>query len=233
MIKRFVERRGRNAAHMTVTPVDTVQYCSRRSPSPEISFGTRVYIENKDEDVEKNNEGIMDPAQPQLESPSASTGFETHGPQCHPNWETGRTTAAGCLCGLEFGSKHFFPLRMRYWNFNTGSFPADKTQTKRQDIQRSKQAIRPRWERMRATALRSGCTGSLFFPGGDLGMGAVASALCFLYLSVCFVMYCSYQVIIFPRAEKIWGEKRKSIKSVTGGQASSCPSTPRRSPYPG
>ena len=97
MIKRFVERRGRDAAHMTVTPVDTVQYCSRRSPSPEISFDTRAYIENKDEDMEKNNEGIMDPEQDQLESPSASTGFETHGPQCHPNWETGRTTTAGCL----------------------------------------------------------------------------------------------------------------------------------------
>ena len=44
-IKRFAERRGRDVAHVTVAPVDTAQYCSPRLPSPEISFGARVYIE--------------------------------------------------------------------------------------------------------------------------------------------------------------------------------------------
>ena len=39
----------------------------------------------------------MDPEQDQLKPPSASTGFETPGQQCHPNWETGLTTAAGYL----------------------------------------------------------------------------------------------------------------------------------------
>ena len=39
----------------------------------------------------------MDPEQNQLESPSAGTGCETPGQQCHPNWETGRIPAAGCL----------------------------------------------------------------------------------------------------------------------------------------
>ena len=39
----------------------------------------------------------MDPEQNQLEPPSASTGFETPGQQCHPNWKTERTTAAGYL----------------------------------------------------------------------------------------------------------------------------------------
>ena len=97
MIKRFVERRGRDAAHVTVAPVGTVHYCSPRSSSPEILFGTRVHMEKKDEDMEENNEGRMDPEQDQLESPSASTGFETPEPQCNPNWETGRTTASGCL----------------------------------------------------------------------------------------------------------------------------------------
>ena len=88
-IRRFVERRG-HAAHVTVAPVDTAQYCSPRSLSPEISFGTCVSIE-------KNKEGRMDPEPNQLESPSASTGFEITRQQCHPTWETGRTTAAGCL----------------------------------------------------------------------------------------------------------------------------------------
>ena len=42
----------------------------------------------------------MDPVRDQLESPSARTGFETPGQQCHPNWEIGRTTAADCLPGV-------------------------------------------------------------------------------------------------------------------------------------
>ena len=106
MIKRFVERRGRDTAHVTVAPVDTVQYCSPWSPSPKRSFNTRVYMENKDEGMERIEEGRMDPEQDQLEPPSASTGLETPGQQCHPNWETGQTAATGCLpagVGLSFG----------------------------------------------------------------------------------------------------------------------------------
>ena len=99
MLKRYVEIRGRDAAHVTVAPVDTAQYCGLRSPSPETSLNARVYIE-------ENEEGSMDPERDQLESPSASTGFKTPGQQCHSNWEIGRTTAAGCLTagvGSNFG----------------------------------------------------------------------------------------------------------------------------------
>ena len=39
----------------------------------------------------------MDPELKELESSSAGTGFETPGQQCHPIWETGRTTADGFL----------------------------------------------------------------------------------------------------------------------------------------
>ena len=39
-IKRLMERRGRDAAHVTIVPVDTAQYCSPRSPSSETSFDT-------------------------------------------------------------------------------------------------------------------------------------------------------------------------------------------------
>ena len=70
MLKRIVERRGRDAAHVTVAPIDTAQPCSPRSRSPETSFDARVYME-------KNDEGRMDPEQDQLESPLAGTGFET------------------------------------------------------------------------------------------------------------------------------------------------------------
>ena len=46
MLKRFVERRGRDAAHVTVAPVDTAQYCYTRSPSPEISLGVVVVVDS-------------------------------------------------------------------------------------------------------------------------------------------------------------------------------------------
>ena len=90
MLKRIVERRSRDAAHATVASIDRAQYCNPRPPSPEISSGTCICME-------ENEEGMMDLEQDQVEPPSASTGFETLGQQIHPNWETGRTTAAGCL----------------------------------------------------------------------------------------------------------------------------------------
>ena len=90
MIKRFVERQGRDAAQVAVTPVDIVQYCIPRSPSSEPSFDACVYMEKK-------GESGVDPERDQLEPPSASTGLEKPRQQCPPNGETGRTTADGCL----------------------------------------------------------------------------------------------------------------------------------------
>ena len=105
MLKRIVERRGRDAAHVTVAPIDTAQYCSTRSRSPGISFDRHAYME-------KTDKGRMDPERDQLESPSAGTDFETPGQQYHPNTETGRTTAVGCLpvgVSSNFG-ENTFPL---------------------------------------------------------------------------------------------------------------------------
>ena len=56
MVKRIVERRGRDAAHATVAPVDTAQHRSPRSPTPETSFDTCVCVS-----MEKKDEGTMDP----------------------------------------------------------------------------------------------------------------------------------------------------------------------------
>ena len=103
MTKRFVERRSRAAAHVTVAPIDTAQYCSPRSLITEISSDVRVCME-------KNEEGRMGKESDQLEPPSAITGFETPGQQCFPSWETGRTTAAGCLpvsVSSSFGGNSF------------------------------------------------------------------------------------------------------------------------------
>ena len=74
---------------MTVTPVDTVQYCSPRPQTPEPSPAVCVNLEN--------NEGRMDPERDELESSSAGTGFEAPGQQCQSIWKTGRTTADGFL----------------------------------------------------------------------------------------------------------------------------------------
>ena len=88
MTERLVERRGRDAAQVTVTPVGTVQYCFPRSPTPNISSDVRVYIE-------ENKEGMVDPERDELEPQSAGTGLETPGQQCPPNGETGRTIVDG------------------------------------------------------------------------------------------------------------------------------------------
>ena len=82
IIKRVVERRGREAAQATVTPVSTVQHCIPCLLNPEMLPDVCVSLES--------NEGKMDPELTELEPPSAGTGLETPGQQCPPNegiWE--------------------------------------------------------------------------------------------------------------------------------------------------
>ena len=86
VLKRLVEKRNREAAQaqVTVTPVDTVQYCSPSPQIPEPSPDVCVKLEN--------NEGRMDPERGEFESSSAGTDIETPGQQCPLNegtWETG------------------------------------------------------------------------------------------------------------------------------------------------
>ena len=77
VIKRYVEKRSREAAQMTVTPVDTVQYCSPCPLNPEMPPDVCMRL--------KSNEGKMDPELKELESPSARTDLETPRQQCPPN----------------------------------------------------------------------------------------------------------------------------------------------------
>ena len=91
-VKKYVEKRSREAAQVTVTPVDTVQHCSPCPLDPEPSSSVCVRLES--------NVGRMDSERGELESSSAGKGLETPGQQCPPNegiWETGRTTADGFL----------------------------------------------------------------------------------------------------------------------------------------
>ena len=76
-IKRYVERRSREAAQVTATPVSTAQHCIPRPLNPEIPSDMHVNMEEKDE-------GWMNPERVELESPSAGTDFETPGRQFHP-----------------------------------------------------------------------------------------------------------------------------------------------------
>ena len=96
-IKRYVERRSREAAQVTVTPVITAQHCIPRSLNPGIPPDVCVSLES--------NEGKMDPELTELEPPSAGTGLETPGQQCAPSegiWEKERTIADGyLLVGME------------------------------------------------------------------------------------------------------------------------------------
>ena len=108
VIKRYVERRSREAAQVTVTQVSTVQHCIPRSLNPEMPPDVCVRLEEKDE-------GWMNPERDELESPSAGTGFETPGQQCYSIWETGRTTADGLLtAGVDSNlGKHSSPTTER------------------------------------------------------------------------------------------------------------------------
>ena len=92
ILERLVEKRDREAAQVTVTPVDTVQYCSPRPQTPEPSPDLCVSLES--------SEGKMDPERYELEPPSAGKGLETPGQQCLPNEgtrEKRRTIADGYL----------------------------------------------------------------------------------------------------------------------------------------
>ena len=70
-VKENVEKRGREAAQVTFTPVDTVQHCSPCPPNPDMPPDACF--------KSKSIEGKMDPERGELESPSAGTGLETPG----------------------------------------------------------------------------------------------------------------------------------------------------------
>ena len=91
ILKRFLEKRDREAAQVTVTPASTAQHCIPRPLNPEISSDVHVNMEGTDK-------GRMNPELAELESSSAGTGLETPGQQCPPKvgiWEKGLHIADG------------------------------------------------------------------------------------------------------------------------------------------
>ena len=168
-------------------------------------------MEKKDEDMERKDEGRMDPAEPdQLEPPSASTDLETPGQQCYPNWETGQTTAAGCLpagVGSNFGGNtlSLAEITTLLVASNTIFLQASrksKANEKNKQFDPGGKGREPRPWKAAVLVVFS-------FSGGNLGHGCAMLVL-FAFVCAClFMMYCSYQVIIFPRAEENMGREKK------------------------
>ena len=209
ILKRLVEKRSREAAHVTVTPVSAVQHCIPRSLNPEMPPDVCVSLES--------SEGKVDPERDELESPSAGTGFETPGQQCHPIWETGQTTADGFLTagvGSKLGGRHLFTHgtrghASRHQKYSTCSiknrFHTNKKQTPRQeDMQRRKQTVITWWGRRRAaTAMERGCNGSLFFSwGGRWAWGDRCLCFVFFFCLLCSLFILTIRQSSFQRAEK-------------------------------
>ena len=177
--------------------------------------------------MEEKDEGWMNPELPELESPSAGTGFETPGQQCHPIWETGRTTADGFLTagvGSNLG-KHTSPTTKRVdtrvvRTTTTASAASNitflqqghKSKDKDKGSEENKQ-FDPRGKEDKPPPWNAAVILSFFFLEGALGHGRlVVSASCSLSLCAClsamFFNYCYFQVIIFQRAENMRGSSR-------------------------
>ena len=175
---------------MIVTPVSIVQHYIPCSPNPEMSLDVCFSLES--------NEGKVDPERDELESPSAGTGFETPGQQCHPIWETGRTAADGFLTagvGSNLG-KHTSPTTkrvdtraVRTTTTSSNSLNITFLQQGHETKDRRKAAKKTNssmWGRRRAaTALEHGCNGSLFFSWRERWAWS-AGCFCFVF----FVFVC-------------------------------------------
>ena len=186
-IKRYVERRSREAAQVTVTPVSTAQHCIARSLNPEIS--SDVYVS-----MEENDEGTMNPELTELEPLSAGTSLETFGQQCPPNegiWEKERIIADGYLLvsmGSNQGGDISSPTEYVGARAGTAATPAkprDKTTSK------ENKQFDPGGKREKASLWNAAVILSFVFLGGALGHGRlVIFASCSLSLWACLsVLY--------------------------------------------
>ena len=196
ILKRLVEKRGREVAQVTVTPADAVQYCSPRPQTPEPSSDICVSLEN--------NEGKMDPELTELEPPSAGTSLETPGQQCPPNggtWKKGRTIADGYLLvgrGSNQGGDISLPTEHVGTRARTAA-PLAKLRHKTPS-EENKQ-FDPGRKGEKAPLWNAAVILSFFFLGGALGHGRPATCTSCL-LSVCvsfclFFVYFSFQVTTF------------------------------------
>ena len=219
VIKRYMEKRSREAtqAKVTVTPVDAVRYCSLSPQNLEPSSSVCVKLEN--------NEGKMGPERGELESPSAGTGLETPGQQCPPNegtWDQGRTTADG-VSTAGVGSNQGRSISSPTECVDTRA--STKRTTTFADISSPTEHVGTRAGTAATSVKRRhkiiSEENKQFDPGGKAPPWNAAVTLlsfsgeswrllaCTLYV-LCFLNYCSFQVITSQRAEKHEGRRGSS-----------------------
>ena len=210
-LKRCVETRDRDAAQVTVTQVSTVQQCSSIPKTPEPPPDVCVNLEN--------NEDEMDPGMEELTSSSTSTGLNTPGQLSPPNegvWETGRIIADGILtAGVNSSQGGRTPspperaTRMvtaadtpgtinkheNFWRHIFDSCYPRKPQT--QDIQRTEQAVRPRWKRREGLALERGCTSTFLFLGWSCEASCLSGARLGGFVSVFPALCVCFSELVF------------------------------------
>ena len=200
MIRWYVEKRSREAAQakVTVTPVDTVQYCSASPQTPEPSPDVCLNLEN--------NEGRMDPERGELEPPSASTGLQTPGQQCPPNegtWEKRRTIADGYLL-VGMGSNQRVDIsspttaRVDTRAVRTTAnitFPqqGNKLKAEEKGSNENKQ-FDPGGEGEKAPLWNAAVISLFLFSEESVGPWE-ARCLCFAFLSVCVLVLCSFIIV--------------------------------------
>ena len=175
ILKRLVEKRGREATQVTVTPVDTVQYCSPSLQTPEPSPDVCFRLES--------NEGKMNPERGELEPPSAGKGLETPGQQCPLNegaWEKGRTIADGYLL-VSMGSTTTADITF----LQQGHKPKDEEKCSEENTQ-----FDPGGKGEKAPLWNAAVTPSFFLSGESVGPWE-ARCLCFVFF-VCDL--CSFPV---------------------------------------
>ena len=202
VIKRYVERRSREAAQVTVTPVSTVQHCIPRSLNPKMPPDVCMSLES--------NEGKMNPELTELKSPSAGTGLETPRQQCPPKegtWETGRTTADGFLTagvGSNLGKHTSLTTERvdtRAVRITTTSAAPNtvslRTRSKPQDekaFSEENKQFDPGGKGEKAPLWNSAVIPIFRFSGGSFGPWE-ARCLYFVFLSVCVLLLCSLTIV--------------------------------------
>ena len=204
-IKWYVERRSREAAQVTVTPVSTVQHCIPRSLSLNPETPSHVYV-----GMEEKDEGRMNPELTELEPPSAGTGLEIPGQQCPPNegiWDTGRTIADGYLLvgmGSNQGGGISSPKERVGTQVGSAATPANSSNTIfRQQGHKPKGEDKGSEKNMQFDPRGKGpkpppCNAAVilfFFPGGALSHGRLAV---FLPRVLCLCVPVCLLIIIVP-----------------------------------
>ena len=165
-LKRCMEKRVRETAQVTaVTRDNTVQPCSLCSPNPDRPSGVLCNLEN---------EGTMSQELEELTSTSTSTGLK--------HTRTAKSPERGGMGDWTNNRRRHFDRRREFKSRGKNSvtpgtsdedgngcrhpfgscYPA---KTKAQDIQRTEQAVRPRWKRREGPALERGCTSTFLFLG--------------------------------------------------------------------